>query len=33
METKRLQTVSQDTASMEEENNERQRLRIPTLTL
>jgi len=30
IETRRLQTVSQDTASMEEENNEQQRLRIPT---
>jgi len=33
MDTGRLQTVNQDTASIEEENNERQRLRIPTPTL
>ncbi|KAF9728466.1 hypothetical protein PMIN01_13599 [Paraphaeosphaeria minitans] len=33
METRRLQAVSQDTASIEEDNNERQRLRIPTPTL
>ncbi|PVH90379.1 hypothetical protein DM02DRAFT_681160 [Periconia macrospinosa] len=33
METRRLQTGSQDTASIEEDNRERQQLRIPTPTL
>jgi len=33
MDTGRLQTVSQDTSSIEEDENERQRLQIPTPTL
>ncbi|KAF2006546.1 hypothetical protein P154DRAFT_219357 [Amniculicola lignicola CBS 123094] len=33
MATRRLQTINRDPASIEEENNEQQRLRIPTPTL